>query len=174
MLMRGVQVMSSQSEQVMTSQSELVCFTRFSTWDRPSTICKSDVMRVMRKQTLRSLSLSYQKKDGRMWPRTSFFWYGIDFSEFDSADIIDYILEKSVSCQKKDGRGNRTDLKGLFSRDACHMGPRQIIMTEVWIKTQIHHCLLWTKSGFKVWIWIGIQLKKLLIWIWIRTSLICK
>ncbi len=39
---------------------------------------------VTRKQTLRSLSLSY-------------FWYDIDFSEFDFADIIDYILEKSVS-----------------------------------------------------------------------------
>ena len=34
------------------------------------------------------------------------FWYGTDFSEFDSADIIDYILEKSESCQKKDGRGH--------------------------------------------------------------------
>ncbi len=29
-----------------------------------------------------------------------------DFSEFDPADIIAYILEKSVSCQKKDGRGH--------------------------------------------------------------------
>ncbi len=29
-------------------------------------------------------------------------WYETDFSEFDSADIIDYILEKLVSCQKKD------------------------------------------------------------------------
>ncbi len=56
--------------------------------------------RVTRKQNLRSLSLSYQKKDGRMWPRPSFFWYDTDFSEFDSADIIDYILEKSVSYQK--------------------------------------------------------------------------
>ncbi len=46
----------------------------------------------MRKQTLKSLSLSYQKKDDT------------DFSEFDSADIIDDILEKSVSYQKKDGR----------------------------------------------------------------------
>ncbi len=27
------------------------------------------------KQTLRSLSLSYQKKDGRAWPHPSFFWY---------------------------------------------------------------------------------------------------
>ncbi len=29
-----------------------------------------------------------------------------DFSEFDSADIIDYILEKSVSSQKKDDRAH--------------------------------------------------------------------
>ncbi len=34
-----------------------------------------------------------------------FFWYDTDFSEFDSADIIDYI-EKSVSYQKKDGRSH--------------------------------------------------------------------
>ncbi len=61
---------------------------------------------VTRKQTLRSLSLSYQRKDGRAWPRPSFFWYDTDFSEFDSADIIRYILEKSVSYQKKDGRGH--------------------------------------------------------------------
>ncbi len=33
------------------------------------------------------------------------FWYDTDFSEFDSADIIDCILEKSVSYQKKDGHG---------------------------------------------------------------------
>ncbi len=40
------------------------------------------------------------------WPRPSFFWYDTDFSEFDSAVIIGYILEKSVSCQKKDGRSH--------------------------------------------------------------------
>ena len=34
---------------------------------------------VTRKQTLRSLSLSYQKKDGRAWPRPPFFWYDTDF-----------------------------------------------------------------------------------------------
>ncbi len=55
------------------------------------------VTRITRKQTFRSLSVSYQKKDGRAWPRPSFFWYDTDFSEFDSADIIDYILKKSVS-----------------------------------------------------------------------------
>ncbi len=57
--------------------------------------------RATRKQTLRSLSLSYQKKDGRAWPRPSFIWYDTDFSEFNSADIIDYILEKSVSCRAR-------------------------------------------------------------------------
>ncbi len=36
----------------------------------------------------------------------TFFWYDTDFLEFDSADIIDYILEKSVSYQKNDGRGH--------------------------------------------------------------------
>ena len=27
-------------------------------------------------------SLLYQKKDGRMWPHPSFFWYDTDFSDF--------------------------------------------------------------------------------------------
>ncbi len=52
----------------------------------------------------RSLSLSYQKKDGCTWTRPSFFWYDTDFSEFDYADMIDYILKKSVSYPTKDGR----------------------------------------------------------------------
>ncbi len=69
-------------------------------------IINPHMTRVTRKQTLRSLSLSYQKKDGRVWPCPSFFWYDTDFSEFDSADIIDYIFEKSVSYQKKDWRGH--------------------------------------------------------------------
>ena len=85
------------------------------------------LIRVMKKQTLRSLSLSYQKKDGlawRAWPRPSFFSYDTDLSEFDSRDIIDYILKKSVSCQTKDGHGhvrpsffgydNEKDLKDCF------------------------------------------------------------
>ncbi len=38
-------------------------------------------------------------------PRPSFFWYDTDFSEFDP-EIIDYILEKSVSYQKKDEHGH--------------------------------------------------------------------
>ncbi len=60
-----------------------------------------------------------------------------NFSEFDSADIVDYVLKKSVSCQKKDGRGharrasffwydNEKDLKVCFlmtnvkcSRQGC-------------------------------------------------------
>ncbi len=45
---------------------------------------------------------------------TVIFWYDTDFSEFDSADIIDYILEKSLSYQKKDGHGNDKDLKVFF------------------------------------------------------------
>ncbi len=79
-----------------------------SSWSRParSSFCFNHYRYktcVTRKQTLRSLSLSYQK-DGRAWPRPSSFWYDTDFSEFDSADIIDYILKKSVSYQKKGGR----------------------------------------------------------------------
>ena len=64
------------------------------------------MMRVTRKQSSRSLSLSYQKKDGHAWPYPFFYWYDTDSLEFDSADIIDYILEKSVSCQKKDVHGH--------------------------------------------------------------------
>ncbi len=45
------------------------------------------------------------------WAR--FFWYDTDFSDFDSADIIDYIFEKSVSYQKKDGCGHA--LRSIFS-----------------------------------------------------------
>ncbi len=50
---------------------------------------------VTRKQTLRSLSLSYPKKNGRAWPCPSFFWYDTDFLEFESFDFIDHILLKS-------------------------------------------------------------------------------
>ncbi len=39
-----------------------------------------------------TLSLSYQKMDGRAWPGPPFFWNDTAFSEFESADIIDYIL----------------------------------------------------------------------------------
>ncbi len=71
----------------------------------------------MRKQTLRSLSVSYQKKDGRAWSRPSFFWYDTDFLEFDSADIIEYILEKSVSYHMRPSffwYDNDKDLKVYF------------------------------------------------------------
>ncbi len=61
---------------------------------KPNSATFCHMTRITRKQTLRSL------------PRPSFFWYDTFFSEFDSADIIDYILEKSVSCQKKGGRGH--------------------------------------------------------------------
>ncbi len=55
-------------------------------------LCHRNVRCVTRTQTLRSLSLSYQKKDGRAWPRRSFFWYDTDFLEFESFDFIDRIL----------------------------------------------------------------------------------
>ncbi len=67
-------------------------------------------MCVTRKQTLLKVFVVVMPKEG--WARVaSFFWYDTTFSEFDSADIIDYILKKSVSCQKKDG----------FSRDMRHI-----------------------------------------------------
>ena len=37
-------------------------------------------------------SVLYQKKDGRAWPRPSFFRDDTDFSEFDFAEIIDHIV----------------------------------------------------------------------------------
>ncbi len=126
------------------------------------------LMHVTRKQTLRSQSLSYQKKDGHAWPRPPFFWYDTYFSEFDSAAIIDYILEKSVSCQKKDGRGharrsffwydNDKDLKVCFlvtcvtcltliSLSLCYsqgFTSQQLLTTS---RMLTHHCpgyLIWT------------------------------
>ena len=51
-------------------------------------LCKTQLTRVTRKQTLKSLSLSFQKKDGRTWLRASFFWYDTDFLEFESLDFI--------------------------------------------------------------------------------------
>ena len=75
---------------------------------------------VTRKQTLRSLSNVVIPNEG---------WAHVN-SEFGSADIIDYILEKSVSCQKKEGAAmhpsffkydNNKDCFSLFSRDARHM-----------------------------------------------------
>ena len=50
---------------------------------------QGQMTRVTRKQSLRSLLLSYQKKDG---PHPSFFSYDTDFLEFQSLDFIDHIL----------------------------------------------------------------------------------
>ncbi len=50
--------------------------------------------------------MSYPKKDGLGGRGHPFFGMKPTFSEFDSADIIDYILEKSVSFHKKDGCGH--------------------------------------------------------------------
>ena len=40
-------------------------------------------------------------------PKEGWARYDTDFSEFDSADNIDYILENSVSYQKKDDRARQ-------------------------------------------------------------------
>ena len=73
---------------------------------------------ITRKQTLRSLLLSYQEKDGL---RPSLFWYETDFSEFDSADVIDFILERPVSYQKKEGRvWPKVCLRFVFSWRVSH------------------------------------------------------
>ncbi len=61
-----------------------------------------------KEESVRSVGIELSNITGfkETWPHPSFFWYGTDFSEFNSADIIDNILEKSVLCQKKDGRGH--------------------------------------------------------------------
>ena len=57
--------------------------------------CIHHMRRVMRKQTLRSLS----------WPRPSFFWHE-DFSRISSMISAESNSEKLVSYQKNDGRGH--------------------------------------------------------------------
>ncbi len=83
--------------------------------------------RIMRKQTLRSLSLSYQEKDGHAWPLPSFFWYDSNFSRI-------WLWWHSIqSYQNKDGcahacpsifwYGNDKDLtweRSVFSRHTSY------------------------------------------------------
>ncbi len=45
------------------------------------------------------------------------------FPEFDSADIIDYILKKSMSYQKKDGRGPLHPSFFWYDNNSGHLGP---------------------------------------------------
>ncbi len=73
------------TEQEKFNAVELPCFT-------VNQCNKVGMTHVTRKQTLRSLLLSYQKKDGRTWLHPSFFWYDTDFLEFESFDFIDHIL----------------------------------------------------------------------------------
>ncbi len=61
-------------------------------WSCNVTFLQNFHVSVTRKQTLRSLLLSYSKKDGHAWPRPSFFWYDTDFLEFESFYFIDCIL----------------------------------------------------------------------------------
>ncbi len=75
---------------------------------------------VMRKQTLRSLSLSYQKKDGR--------GHDTGFKRIWSMKSKDSNSKKSVSYQKKDGGpsggwcGNDKDLKVCFLVTHINLG----------------------------------------------------
>ncbi len=45
----------------------------------PGTYCQCNLSCVLRKCALRSLPLSYPKKDWRAWPRQSFFGYDTDY-----------------------------------------------------------------------------------------------
>ncbi len=76
-----------------------------------TTQVKTHLTCVTRKQTLRFLSLS--------------------FSEFNSAEIIDYILEKSVSCQKKDRHGHASFFWHDNDKDlkVCFLWTRVILFT---------------------------------------------
>ncbi len=58
---------------------------------------------ITRKQTLWSLSLSYQKKDGRAWPRPSFFWYDTD-KALKVGFLVTHLIFHWVG---EDGRGKR-------------------------------------------------------------------
>ena len=49
--------------------------------------------------------------------------YDTNFSEFGSAIIIGYILRKSVSYQKKDGRGHACPSFFWYDNDSGHQGP---------------------------------------------------
>ncbi len=67
-----------------------------------------------------------------MWPCPSFFWYDTDFSEFDSADVIDDILEMSVSCKKKDGGGHTCPSFFWYDNDKD--------LTVYFLKTCVKYC----------------------------------
>ncbi len=64
----------------------------------PAKYCLNDVRH---KKTDLKVFVVVIPKEG--WARVA---ADTDFSELDSADFIDYILEKSVSYQKKDGHGH--------------------------------------------------------------------
>ncbi len=112
---------------------------------------------VTRNQTLRPLWLA--------WPHPSFFWYDTDFLEIESFDFIDHILYKSVSYQKKDGRGqacrsffwydNDKDLEVCFlvyqeithsTRGASHPGSQQYFLWKNW-KNDVCWDPVWKQWG---------------------------
>ncbi len=68
----------------------------------------------------RSLSLSYQKKDGRAWPHSSFFWYDTDFLEFESWLHRSYSLKVGVIPKEGWARPCTKTLRSVF-RDTRHM-----------------------------------------------------
>ncbi len=86
------------------------------------------MMRVMRKKPS---GLSHCHTKTRMGARDT------DFSEFDSAEIIDYFLEKSVSCHARPSffwYDNNKDLKVCFlvTRVLCELSYNSL-------HTQRHH-----------------------------------
>ncbi len=75
-----------------------------------------------RRHAKRSLMarVSVTSKEGWTGATRPYFWYDNEHSEFDSADIIDYILRKSVLYQKNDGRGHACPSFFLYDTDSGH------------------------------------------------------
>ncbi len=67
-----------------------------------------------RKQTLRSLSLSYQKKDGRAWPRPSFFWHDTNFSAESNSQKVGVVPKEGWARPSFFSYDNDKDLKVCF------------------------------------------------------------
>ncbi len=134
---------------IRPSVDPFVCMSVYMEYSPESLLaCYNQVIRVhmtciTRKQTLRSLWLSYQKKDGRAWPRISFFWYDTDLAGNMIYKVKRLKFWKVGLNQNKDGHGhghpsffwhdNDKDLKVCFllTHTICD-----------WLQAAVHHIQL--------------------------------
>ena len=79
----------------------------------------------MRKGSLCPEAFSFQKKDGRTWPRPSSLWHDTDFSE--KTTTTTQKLKQSISYQKKDGRGYARPSFFRYDNDSGHKGPFRVM-----------------------------------------------